>query len=72
MKRNVGVKDKSIRMLLAMALALTSALDFFPMTVNYILIVVAAIMVITGFSRICPIYMALGKNTNQTQSDKKE
>lgn len=65
MKRNVGVKDKSIRMLMAIAFALAAATDYFPMVMNYVLIALAAILIITGFARVCPIYKALGYNTSE-------
>ncbi len=63
MKSNVGRKDKSIRLILAMGLALLSAAEWLPEAVNRALIVIAGILLLTGFVRFCPIYKVLGKNT---------
>lgn len=63
MKRTVGTVDRRIRGVLAVvALIFASALGF-SSTWGIVLVVAAAIMVVTGATALCPVYSALGIET---------
>lgn len=60
-KTNVGEVDSNIRLfvgLVVMALAFFSA-----GILQYLFMVVGFVLVMTSVIRICPIYLAIGKNT---------
>lgn len=66
LSKNVGIRDKSIRMIIAMALALSASLIDINPVVQYIMLGVAVILLITGFTRRCPIYLITKSNTCET------
>ncbi|MAX79117.1 MAG: hypothetical protein CL843_02960 [Crocinitomicaceae bacterium] len=71
MKKNVGVRDKSIRMILALALALVAALVELPDVMRYVLLGLATIFLVTGFTRRCPLYLITKTNTCETKNEEK-
>lgn len=57
-KENVGEKDKKIRLI---AGSILLAVSLF--TAKIILLVVGLVLVATGYTRVCPAYSAMDKNT---------
>lgn len=63
MKKTVGKYDRAVRGVLAMSAIIGSAILGFSSGWGIVLIVVAAIMVITGTSGYCPAYSVVGIDT---------
>lgn len=57
-KVNVGEKDKKIRLIAGGILFATSLF-----TASIILLVVGVALIVTGYTRVCPAYAAMDKNT---------
>ena len=65
MKANIGTIDKSIRIILAAIIAVLYFTDIISGTVGIILLVVAAILLLTSFLNFCPIWKLLGISTTK-------
>lgn len=71
MEENVGPLDGNVRMVLGALLALAGLAEFAGMvsiggTLTATLLVVAGlVLVVTGYTGMCPIYRALGMNTRE-------
>lgn len=63
MKKNMGTTDKSIRVVIAIAIALLYYFNIIEGTLAYVLIALAIIFLLTSFISFCPLYTALGMNT---------
>lgn len=63
MKKNMGSIDQIVRIIVAIVIAILFFMDIIPGTLGIILMVVAGIFLITGFVRVCPLYMPFGINT---------
>ncbi|MBB3123798.1 MULTISPECIES: DUF2892 domain-containing protein [Mesoflavibacter] len=68
MKKNMGALDKSLRVLIAIIIALLYYLDVIEGTLAYVLMAIAIIFLITSFINFCPLYKILGINTNRRKS----
>ncbi len=55
---NVGEKDKKMRLI---AGSVSMAISLF--TANILLLVIGVVLIATGYTRICPAYSAVDKNT---------
>lgn len=55
---NVGEKDKKMRLI---AGSISLGISLF--TANILLLVVGVVLIATGYTRICPAYSAMDKNT---------
>ncbi len=64
----MGALDKSLRVLIAIIIALLYYLDVIEGTLAYILMAIAIIFLITSFINFCPLYKILGINTNRRKS----
>ncbi|MCK5831096.1 MAG: DUF2892 domain-containing protein [Methylococcales bacterium] len=66
---NIGEKEKKIRLYVGAA-----ALFISLFTASIILLVIGVMLVATGYSRVCPAYSAMDKNTleTETKSETKE
>ncbi|WP_149302865.1 YgaP family membrane protein [Pareuzebyella sediminis] len=63
MKKNMGVADRTIRIIAALIIA---ALYYFKVvegTLAYVLLALAAIFLLTSFVSFCPLYTLFGLNT---------
>ncbi|WP_149277130.1 YgaP family membrane protein [Pareuzebyella sediminis] len=63
MKKNMGVADRTIRIIAALIIA---ALYYFKVvegTLAYVLLALAAIFLLTSFVSFCPLYTLFGINT---------
>ena len=63
MKRNMGVADRIIRVLLAAVLAYLYFAGIVTGTVGVILIILAGVFVLTSLIGFCPLYTLIGLNT---------
>jgi hypothetical protein len=67
MKKNVGTIDKVIRILIAVTVVVLYFTHVISGTLAIILLIVAAILVVTSLVSFCPIWLALGMNTNKKE-----
>ena len=63
MKKNMGSLDKTIRLILAIGIALLVYFEVVTGTIAYILIALAGIFVLTSFLSFCPLYAPFGLST---------
>ncbi|TVZ49979.1 Protein of unknown function (DUF2892) [Olleya sp. Hel_I_94] len=59
----MGALDKSLRVLVAVLIALLYYLNVITGTLAYVLMGIAIIFLITSFINFCPLYTILGINT---------
>lgn len=65
MKKNVGTIDKLIRIAIAAIIAILYLTHVISGTLGIVLLILSAILVITSFVGICPLYMPLGLSTKR-------
>jgi hypothetical protein len=63
MKKNMGSTDKIVRIIIAAVIGYLYYTDVITGTLGLILLVLAAIFVLTSFVSFCPLYSPLGINT---------
>ena len=63
MKKNVGVFDSTLRVLVAIGIGILYLNDVISGTLAIVLISVAVILTLTSFFGFCPLYSLLGFNT---------
>ncbi|HAG16656.1 MAG TPA: DUF2892 domain-containing protein [Bacteroidales bacterium] len=63
MKRNVGVFDKVFRITVAVIIALLYYFQVITGTVGLVLIILAAVFLLTGLFNFCGLYTLFGINT---------
>jgi hypothetical protein len=63
MKPNMGNADKLIRIVVAIVLIILNLTNVITGTFGIILLVLAAVFVLTSFVSFCPLYLPLGINT---------
>lgn len=68
MKKNVGTIDKAVRILLAVAVAVLYFTNVISGTLAIILLVLAAILVVTSFISFCPLYFPFGLSTRKKEN----
>ncbi len=68
MKKNMGKTDKAIRLLVALTIVVLAYAKVVTGTLSLILIIVAAIFVITSLLGTCPLYIPFGINTAKKKS----
>jgi hypothetical protein len=67
MKRNMGIVDRSIRILIAMVVAVLFFLEIISGTLGIVLLIAAGVFVLTSIVSFCPLYTLLGINTCKTK-----
>ncbi|SFD98003.1 YgaP family membrane protein [Thermophagus xiamenensis] len=67
MNRNVGTTDRVIRIVIAAVLAVLYFSGAVTGTLGTIVLIVAAISLITGIFRVCGLYALFGVNTCRTK-----
>jgi hypothetical protein len=67
MKKNMGTADKVIRILVAIVIAALFFTNVITGTLGIVLLVLAAIFLLTSFVSFCPLYLPFGIRTNKTQ-----
>lgn len=63
MNANVGSTDKMIRIVAGIVAAVVAFLVGAGSVLGIVLLVVAAVMLVTGFTGFCPLYRLIGVNT---------
>lgn len=63
MKKNMGGMDRTIRVIIALAVGALYYFNVITGTVAYILLALAVVFVLTSFISFCPLYTLLGINT---------
>ena len=65
LKKNVGSMDSTIRIALAVVVAVLYFAGFISGTVAIILGILAVIFIVTSFVKFCPLYWPFGLSTRQ-------
>lgn len=65
MKKNMGMADRIIRILAAVAIAILYFTNQISGTPAIILLVVAGVFILTSFISFCPLYLPFGIRTNK-------
>ena len=65
MKKNVGSIDRIIRLIAAAIIVILYFTHMINGTLGIVLLVIAGVLVLTSFVGLCPLYMALGINTDK-------
>ena len=65
MKANMGTTDKIIRIALAALVAILYFTNVISGTIGIVLLVLAAVFVLTSLISFCPLYTIVGMNTNK-------
>lgn len=68
MKKNMGGADRTIRIILALAVVALFYFNIITGTLAYVLLALAAIFVLTSFIGFCPLYTLFGLNTCKTKN----
>jgi len=63
MKKNMGISDRMIRIIVAVAFIILYASGTIPGILGIVLIVLALIFVLTSMVSFCPLYLPFGLNT---------
>lgn len=63
MKKNVGTLDRIVRLILAAVLAVLFLMKIVSGTLGIILLVVAAVLILTSLINFCPLYAIFGIKT---------
>jgi hypothetical protein len=67
MKKNMGIADKVIRILAAIVIAALFFTNVITGTLGIVLLVLAAIFLLTSFVSFCPLYFPFGINTGKKE-----
>jgi len=65
MKKNMGIADRLIRVIIAAIIAILYVTGTISGTVGIILLIIAAVFVLTSLMRFCPLYSPMGINTSK-------
>jgi len=63
MKKNIGILDKTIRIVIAAIIAILVGLGYITGTYATVLTIIGVVLALTGFSNFCPLYTLLGFKT---------
>ena len=63
MKKNMGNTDRMVRIILAAIIAILFLTQTITGTLGIVLVMIAAILLLTGFISFCPLYTILGIKT---------
>jgi hypothetical protein len=67
MKKNMGMVDKTIRVIIAAVIALLYYLGIISGTLAIVLMIFAIIFIVTSLIGFCPLYPILGMNTKKKE-----
>jgi len=68
MKKNMGVADKIIRILVAAVVVILFFTNVISGTLAIILLIISGIFILTSFISFCPLYLPFGINTRKKKS----
>ncbi len=71
MKKNMGTTDKTIRIILAVLIAVLYFTGVVKGVAGIVLLIIAAIFLITSLIGFCPLYYPFGLDTGSKKSDQK-
>jgi len=63
MKKNMGTIDKSVRILIALVVAVLYFTNIISGTLALVLLILSAVFLLTSFISFCPLYIPFGINT---------
>lgn len=63
MKKNIGKTDRIIRLLVAAVIVVLLFADIISGTLGLILLILAAVLILTSFFNFCPLYKLFGIST---------
>lgn len=63
MKKNMGLTDKMIRVVIAIVIAVLYFTNIITGVAATILLILAALFLLTSFISVCPLYLIFGINT---------
>ena len=69
MKKNMGMVDRIVRILVAVVIAILYFTHVINGTLAIILLALAGIFILTSFMSFCPLYLPFGIRTNKKQSN---
>lgn len=67
MKPNMGTTDKVVRILVAIIIAALYFTNMITGTVAIILLILAAVFILTSFLSFCPLYLPFGISTRKKE-----
>jgi hypothetical protein len=67
MKKNMGVIDKVIRILIAVVVVVLYFMHVISGTLAIILLILAGVFVLTSILGLCPLYLPLGLSTRKKE-----
>lgn len=70
MKKNMGLVDKTVRILVAALFAVLYFTNVVTGTLGIVMLVVAGVFVLTSLISFCPLYPLLGMNTSKSKDSK--
>ena len=65
MKKNMGSTDKAIRLVIALVIVILAFTNVISGTLAWVLIILAAVFVLTSVFSFCPLYLPFGLNTGK-------
>ncbi|HSD14124.1 MAG TPA: DUF2892 domain-containing protein [Flavobacterium sp.] len=69
MKANMGKRDKFIRIGISIILSVLVATEVITGTLAFVALGIGVVFLVTSFISFCPLYSALGINTNSKKTD---
>ncbi len=67
MKKNMGVADKAVRILIALVIAILYFMDVISGTLGIVLLIFAGVFILTSFLSFCPLYLPFGLSTRKKE-----
>jgi hypothetical protein len=67
MKKNMGTVDKTLRVIVALIIAILYFTKVISGTLAIVLMIFAVIFILTSFFSFCPLYPLLGINTRKNE-----
>ena len=67
MKKNMGIADRIIRLILAVLVAVLFFTDVITGTLGIVLLVIAGIFLVTSIVGTCPLYLPFSLNTRSAK-----
>ena len=65
MKKNMGLADKIIRILIAALVAILYFTNIISGTLGIVLLIVSGVFILTSLISFCPLYLPFGLNTGK-------
>lgn len=67
MKKNMGTTDRLVRLVLAAVIAALYFMEIVSGTLGLVLLILAAVFLLTSFISFCPLYAPFGLSTCKTK-----